>query len=585
MAKKYSNKEIADILRSMAACYEMEDVAFKPAAYERAADSLETLGDDATAILERDGQKALIEVPGIGKSIAGHIQALMDKGDFSEYRSCRARMPEDILELLSIKGLGPKKVKMLHDRLKVETVKDLERAARAGQVASLPGFGKKSEEKILKGLAMLKKAGERHILADVLPLTETLERKLKEIPGVRHAVTAGSVRRRKETIGDLDLVVTAAQPKKTMDHFAGFDEVKEVLERGKRDLTARLSNGMTCDLLIVPDEVFGATLQHFTGSKDHNVVVRRMAAEKGLKLNEYGLWRGKRRLAARTEKDVYRALGLPYIEPELRTASGEIEAALKGKLPDIIPYGSLHGDLQVQTDWADGAASIEDMARAAAALGLEYVAITDHTKTLAMAGGLDERALARQAKEIDRVNAKLADEGLDITVLKGAEVNVLKDGKLDISDTALAKLDFVGTAIHSNFGLSRQEQTNRMIRAMKNPHADAFFHPTGRIIHRREPYEIDMAKVLKAAKTTRTVMEIDAYPNRSDLKDVHVRMAVDLKVKLAIDTDAHHPDHLRYLDLGVAIARRGWAGKKDVINTKKADTLLDWLRTPKSRRK
>jgi len=585
MPKKFTNDEIAEILRAMAACYEMEGVAFKPAAYERAADAIEALGEDAFAILKRDGVKGLIALRGIGPAIAGHIRSLSEKGDFGEYRSCRAKMPEDTLELISIPDLGPKKVKILHERLKIETVKDLERAARSGKVSSLPGFGKKSEEKILKGIALLKQAGERRILADILPLTRTLERKLEAVPGVRRAVTAGSVRRGQETVGDLDMVVTTSRPGKAMDAFAGFDEVKAVLERGDRNLAALLKNDMTCDLLIVPDEVFGAALQHFTGSKDHNVIVRKMAGDKGLKLNEYGLWRGTRRLAARTEKDVYRALGLPYIEPELRVAAGEIEAALAGKLPDLIDYGSVRGDLQIQTDWTDGSASIEDMARAAMARGLEYIAVTDHTRTLFMAGGLDERGLSKQAKEIDHINAKLKMEGADFTILKGAEVNIMKDGKLDISDFALEKLDFVGAAIHSSFRLTREEQTERMIRAMKNPHVEAIFHPTGRIIHRRDPYDIDIEKILKAAKTTGTALEIDAYPTRSDLRDVHVRMAVKAGVRLIIDTDAHHPDHLDYLDYGVTIARRGWAEKRDVVNTKDAASLLKWLNTAKTGRR
>jgi len=585
MPRKFTNAEIADIMRLMAVCYEMEGVAFKPAAYERAADAIAALGEDATLMLKQGGTKELMEIDGVGPAIADHIKSLSEKGDFKEYRSCRSRMPEDALELISIPDLGPKKVKTLYDRLKIETVKDLERAARTGKVSSLPGFGKKSEEKILKGIAMLKQAGERRILADILPLTRELERKLEAAPGVKRAVTAGSVRRRQETVGDLDLVVTASQPKKAMDAFAGFDEVREILERGDRNLTALLKNGMTCDLLIVPDEVFGAALQHFTGSKDHNVVVRKMAGDKGLKLNEYGLWRGARRLAAGTEENVYRALGLPYIEPELRTASGEIEAALADRLPDLINYGSVRGDLQVQTDWTDGSSSIEDMARAAMKRGLEYIAVTDHTKTLFMAGGLDEKKLAKQAKEIDGLNAKLVQEGAKFTLLKGAEVNIMKDGKLDISDAALAKLDFVGAAIHSSFRLSRVQQTERMIRAMKNPHVDAIFHPTGRIIHRRDPYDIDIEKILKAAKTTGTALEIDAYPSRSDLRDAHVRLAVKHGVKLVIDTDAHHPDHLDYLDYGVAIARRGWAKKRDVVNTKDAAALQSWLAVPKKDRR
>jgi DNA polymerase (family 10) len=333
--------------------------------------------------------------------------------------------------------------------------------------------------------------------------------------------------------------------------------------------------------MVVPDDTYGAILHHFTGNKDHNILLRLLAKKKGLMLNEFGLFKGKKRIASRTEEEIYAGLGLPFIEPELRTGGGEIEAAVAGTLPKLIPYGAIRGDLQVQTSWTDGAASIEKMAEAAKKLGLDYMAVTDHTKALAMTGGLDEKALAKQGKEIDALNRKHA----NFTILKGSECDILKDGSMDLNDAALASLDFVGASIHSFFKLTGKEQTARMITAMKNPHVDAIFHPTGRKINKRPPYDIDILEVLKAAKATGTLMEIDAYPDRSDLRDEHVRMAVKLGVKLLIDTDAHHPSHLEWMDLGVAIARRGWAEKKDVLNTRPLKDLLKWLQTPKPQRR
>ena len=404
------------------------------------------------------------------------------------------------------------------------------------------------------------------------------------MPGVRHAVVAGSIRRRQETIGDIDILVTTSQPEKVMAVFTGFPDVKEVLEHGPTKTTVRLQNGCQADVRVIADESFGAALQYFTGSKEHNVVVRKMAIAKGLKLNEYGIWRGAKRLASKTEEDIYEVLGLPIMPPEIRTESGEIEAAKAGKLPSLIPYGSIRGDLQTQTDWTDGESSIEKMSEAAMSLGLEYIAITDHTRTLAMTGGLDEKKLAKQGLAIDALNEKFAAAGKKFRILKGSEVNILKDGSLDIADEALKKLDVVGAAAHSHFNLSRQEQTARVIGAMKNPHLDILFHPTGRIIGRREPIDLDIEAVIKAAKATGTALEIDSYPDRSDLRDAHVRMAVKLGVKLVIDTDAHETSHLDYLDLGVAIARRGWAAKSDVLNTRPLAKLSEWLKKPKGKR-
>ena len=467
----------------------------------------------------------------------------------------------------------------------MRTLNDLKRAAESGRISALPGFGRKTEEKILRGIKILRQTGDRRLLGDVLHVARHLEMEVSTLPGVQRAAMAGSVRRRRETVGDFDLVVTSRQPKKTMDALVDFPDVKKVLERGDRNIMLQMKNKMTCDVIVVPDEVFGAALQHFTGNKDHNVEIRKLAAEKGLKLNEYGLWRGKKKLAAKNEKDIYRALGLPYIEPEMRTATGEIEAARNNRLPDPLPYGSVRGDLQVQTDWTDGTASIENMAEAALVDGLEYIAVTDHTKALAMVGGLDARGLARQGKEIDRVNADLKQRGKNFFVFKAAEVNILKDGSLDVPDSALKKLDLAGAAIHINFNLPKKEQTERLIRAMKNPHIDLIFHPTGRVIGRREPIALDMERLLRAAKETGTVMEINAYPDRSDLNAAHVRLALKMGVKLAINTDAHRPEHFRFMELGEAIARAGWAEKKHVINTKTAEALRSWLAKPKSQRR
>ncbi len=397
-------------------------------------------------------------------------------------------------------------------------------------------------------------------------------------------MVAGSIRRRQETIGDIDILVTTGEPERVMEKFIGLPETAEVLEHGPTKTAVRLANGMQADLRVIPEASFGAALQYFTGSKEHNVLTRKLAAAKGLKLNEYGLWKGKKSVAAGTETEVYRAIGLEYIEPELRTASGEIEAAAAGRLPRLIPYGSIRGDLQVQTDWTDGSHSVADMAEAAQRRGLEYLAVTDHTQALAMVGGLDEKKLARQGREIDALNARLARSGAKFRVLKGSEVDILRDGSLDLDDEALKKLDFVGASVHSLFRLSRAEQTARVIKAMRNPHVDAIFHPTGRVLNQRDAYDLDMEEVIKAAKATGTALEIDAYPNRLDLKDTHVRLAVAAGVKLIIDSDAHRPEHFGFLDLGVATARRGWASKKDVLNTVSYKDLKKWLDKAKDKR-
>lgn len=580
-----TNSDYAALLREAALYYEMFDVPFRPQAYERAAEAVEGNTEDVDAALARGGRKALDEIPGVGPAIAEHLEEAARRGSFKELDQFRRRVPVDLPALTAVEGVGPKTALALWRGLKVTGLDGLERAARTGKIARLPHFGEKTQAAILKAVERRRHAGSRKILGYVLPVAERLSQLLAAAPGVKRAAVAGSVRRRQETVGDFDFIVTTARPEAAIDAVAAFPEVAEVMERGKTKLAVRLKSGMSVDVRVVPDAVFGAALQHFTGSKEHNVALRRLALERGLKLNEYGLWRGRRRLACRTEEEVYRALGLDYIEPELRTATGEIEAAAAGRLPRLIPYGAVRGDLQVQTDWSDGVASVEAMAEAARALGREYVAVTDHTKALGMAHGLDERRLARQGALIDKLNAEYAAARKNFRVLKGAEVNILKDGRLDITDTALAKLDFVGVAVHGAFSLPRAEQTERIIRALKNPHVDCLFHPTGRLLGAREPYDLDMAAVLKAAKATGTAVEIDAFPDRSDLRDAHVRAAVKLGVKLLVDTDAHAPEHLAYLRLGEAIARRGWARTSDVLNTRPLAALKKWLAAPKAKRR
>ncbi|HTK05204.1 MAG TPA: helix-hairpin-helix domain-containing protein, partial [Candidatus Eisenbacteria bacterium] len=531
----FSNREIADRMREMGAFYEMENVMFKPQAYERAADSIAASDLSAVSLFQLEGAKGLRRIPGVGEGIAGHIKGLLTKGTFPEYVHFKKKYPFDVLAITSIEGIGPKTALAMFKALRVRTLKDLERAATAGKISTVPHFGAKAEEHILKGLgigakeggrrdrgpALLKKdVGERKILGLILPLALRIEDGLRAVPGVKHALVCGSVRRRQETIGDLDFIVTTSDPEKVMEKFTKFPEVAQVLEHGPTMTTVRLANGMHADVRVVPDESFGAAIQYFTGDKDHNIVVRKMAIKKKLMLNEYGIWRGKKMLASRTEEDVYKVLGLPYIEPEIRTNSGEIEAAMERKLPDLIRYGAIRGDLQVQTTWTDGAATIETMAAAAKRLGYEYMAVTDHTKALAMTGGLDEKKLAKQGKAIDALNEKLK----GITVLKGSECDILKDGSLDLDDRALAALDVVGASVHSHFRLSRSQQTARVIAAMKNPNVDVIFHPTGRKINKRDPIDVDMPALLKAAKSTGTAMEVDSYPDRSDLKDTHVRM-------------------------------------------------------------
>jgi DNA polymerase (family 10) len=570
-----TNAEVAARLREMALFLDMTSVPFKPRAYEKAAHAIEALDAMVGDLYAAGGVKALASLPGVGKGIAERIGEIVRTGTCRDLEELRAATPVNALELTAVDGIGPKMIKALYDELGVRTVADLERAALAGSIRKLPHFGEKTEARILKSIAFLKQGQGRLPLGVVLDVARDIEARLAAVPGVRQVAVAGSIRRRKEMVRDLDFLVVADRPERVTDVFVSLPEVVHVHGKGSTKTLVRLRGGMDADLRVVPPECWGAALNYFTGAKAHNVALRRLAIAKGWKLNEYGLFEGERAIAGCTEEEIYEALGLAYVPPELREDSGEIECARSGRLPRLIEPGALRGDVQIQTTWSDGANSIEEMIAAARARGLEYIAITDHTGSLAMMGA-DDGKLRQQIAAIERLNAQL---GGGFRVLTGAEVNIAKDGSLDVSDELLAQLDVVGVAVHSHFTLSRSEQTQRLIRAMENPHADILFHPTGRLLARREPYDIDIDAVIAAARRTGTVLEIDAFPDRMDLKDEHVRKTIAAGVPLVVDSDAHSVAQLRYPDdYGIPIARRGWATADDVLNTLPVEQFLGRLK-------
>ena len=573
-----TNEIIANILKNIGIYLEMENISFKPRAYEKAAEVIDGLSDDVKEIYKKGGLKALEDLPGIGVSIAEHIEELLKTGRLKYYENLKKKMPVDLEDLKSIEGLGPKTIKILYKKLKIKDIKDLEKAVKAGKIRNLSGFGIKSEENISKGIEFLKKTSGRFVLGFIMPLINEIESRLKKLKEVDRITVAGSVRRKKETIGDADFLIISDNPKPVMDFFINMPEVAQVFAHGKTKSAVKMKNGLDVDLRVLSEKSYGAALNYFTGSKDHNVELRGIAIKNGYKLNEYGLFKGKKQIAGRTEEELYKALGLRYIEPELREMRGEIKASKSGKLPDLIGYEDLRGDLQVQSNWTDGAHSIEEMAKAAMAMGLEYIAITDHTKRLAMTHGLDEKRIQKQWQGIDKINKGFRVRGLGFRILKGTECDILKDGSMDLPDKILAKCDVVGASVHSLFNLSKKDQTQRIKRAMSNSNVDIIFHPTGRVINKRDAYDIDMEEIIKHAKKTKTILEINAFPDRADLKDEYIKKCVEMGVKMAIDSDAHSIDHLKYLEYGIAQARRGWAEKKNIINAWPLEKMLNLLK-------
>jgi DNA polymerase (family X) len=557
------NSELSKILNQIAIFLEMEDVQFKPRAYEKAARSIEALEEEIEEIYSRGGVDALMEIPGIGQSIAEKIEELIKTGKLEYYENLREKVPVDLDSLSGIEGLGPKKIYLLWKELGIKNLDDLERACLDHKVSKLTGFHEKSEQNILRGIAFARRTKGRFILGFTLPLIRDLERRLQSFPDVDKALVGGSVRRMKETIGDLDFLVVSKEPEKVMDYFASLPEVTDVLGKGNTKSSVRLKTGIQADVRVIPEESYGAALQYFTGNKDHNIALRRIAQEKGWKLSEYGIFKGKKMIAGRTEKEVYEKLGLTWMPPEIRENKGELEAAAENRLPHLLGYNDLKGDLQVHSNWTDGSNTIKEMALEAKRYGLQYIVISDHSKSLAMTGGLDEKMIEKQGKEIEKLNQEL--EG--IRILKGVELNILKDGALDISDRTLEGLDFVGAAVHSHFNLERREMTDRILKAIENPNVDILYHPTARQLQRREPVEMDLERVIQTAKDTGTILDVDSYPDRLDLKDEHVREAVELGARLGISSDSHTKINFHFLELGIAQARRGWAPAQSIVNT------------------
>jgi len=594
------NGEIAKIFSELASFYEMIEDRFRARAYDRGATLVENMASDLTDIYKKQGLKGLEELSGIGKGMAEKIEEYVKTGRIKELDKLKKKMPVDLDELVAIEGLGPKGVATLYKKLKIKSLKDLEKAAKSGKISKLEGFGKTSEKNILEGIEFVKKNTGRMLLGYVWPRVQELIGDFRKMKEVIEISEAGSLRRRKETIGDIDMLISidGARPKgarlapttrsaeaearrevgaakKVIDYFVNMPDIIKVWGRGPTKASIRVKGNFDMDLRVVPKESWGAALQYFTGNKAHNIKVRQIAIDKGLKLNEYGVYKGKKKIAGKTEEEVYEAIGLNYLEPELREDTGEIEILKKKKsLPKIIEYGSLLGDLQVQTNWTDGKHSIGEMANEAKRLGLKYIAITDHTKSLAMTGGADEKKLLRQMEEIDKLNKKIR----GIKILKGAEVNILKDGSLDIRDDVLAKLDVVGVSVHSLFKMSKRDMTERIVRAISNPNVDILFHPTGRLIQKRPAYDIDIERVIKEAVKTHTILEINAFPLRLDLRDEHIRMGVEAGAKFVINSDAHNKEHFKYLEFGIAQARRGWVTAGDVINTLPVKQFLEKLK-------
>jgi len=572
------NLELTKIFNDMARFLRADGVAFKPYAYERAALSLESLNRDVGDIYREGGIKSLLDISGVGKAIADHIEEYLRTGKIKHYEDFKKKLPLKLDDLVRVEGMGVRKAKILYQKLGIKDLKDLEKAAKAHKIAPLFGFGEKTEKNILQGLEFLKRDRGRFLIHEILPTARAVVEKLKKLKEVDQISLAGSTRRRKETIGDVDILVVSKNSAKVMDYFVKLDGVEKVWAKGGTKASIRMREGFDMDLRIVKKESYGSALQYFTGNKDHNIVTRKIAIEKGLKLSEYGLFRGKKMIAGKTEADVYRAIGLPFIEPELRENGGEIEAALNNKLPKLVELKDIKGDLHCHTFLSDGENSIEDMVKAAEDLGYEYIGISDHTRSLGVAGGIDEKKLLAQDEEIKNIREKLKKQGKNITILHGCEANILRDGSIDIKDEVLKKLDYVIASVHSLMKMDKKEMTARLEKAMQNPNVDIVGHPTGRIVGQRDEYQVDFDRVFKTAKETGTVLEISASI-RLDLRDLYIRRAKNEGIKMIINTDAHQKEQLDLMEYGVSQARRGWAEKSDIINTLPVEKLLKYFKT------
>lgn len=557
------NADIAKVFEEIADLLEIQgENPFRIRAYRNASRLIEGLGVSISEMIEKN--EDLTELPGIGKDLAGKINEIVATGTCEALEKLRKQLPPTLTTLLRIPGLGPKRVQTLYRELDIGTPEQLYAAAHEGKISALPHFGEKIETTILQAMEKHVEKEARFKLATAAQYAEPLKSYLETIPGVNRVVIAGSYRRAKETVGDIDVLVTARRGSPVMDRFTEYDEVEQILSKGPTRSTVKLRCGLQVDLRFVPQASFGAALHYFTGSKAHNIAIRRLGQQKRLKINEYGVFRGTKRITGETEESVFRSVDLPFIPPEMRENRGEIEAARAGKLPRLVEVGDIRGDLHVHTNTTDGHNTLKEMVEAAAMRGYEYVAITEHSRRVTVAKGLDPQRLRKQIDEIDRLNEKR----LGITVLKGIEVDILEDGKLDLPDSVLSELDLVVCAVHSKFDLPKGRQTERVLRAMDNRYFTILAHPTGRLIQERGPLELDMLKVIRKARERGCFLELNAHPERLDLLDVYCQMARDEGVAIAVSTDAHSTRDYDYMKYGIGQARRGWLEAKDVLNTK-----------------
>jgi len=560
------NYEIAQILYQIADILEILKVEWKPNAYRKAARTIEAMPEDVYEIYKKN---ELEKIPGVGIHIAGKIKEILETGSLKYLDKLKKETPFDYEGLMSIEGMGPKKVMALYQKLKIKTLKDLEKAAKHHKIRELFGFGEKTEESILKNIELARTKKKRILLGTALPIAEEIVSGLKKYCiDIKYA---GSLRRMKETIGDIDILACSENPEKV---FEEFSKSGEVIVKGSTKCTIRLNTGFHVDLRIVKPESFGSALQYFTGSQTHNIALRRIAISKGYKLSEYGLFSGAKQTAGSYEKDVYTKLGLQYIEPELRENAGEIEHALKNTLPELVSYNDIKGDMQVHTNWSDGENTVQEMVKAAAAMKYKYIAVTDHAGNLKIANAMNETRLKKQAKEIEKIQKKFP----QIKILKGAEVEILKNGSLGVKNSVLKELDVVIGAVHSYFKMPEKEMTQRIVNAMSNEYINILAHPTGRKIMQKLPYGFDFEKIIEASKKYSVFMEINSWPERLDLSDINARKAMERGCRLFVNTDSHSVQNLNLIRFGIAQARRAWAEKKDILNTLDYEKLVRVLK-------
>ena len=555
------NQLVAQILNEVADMLDMQGVEFKPRAYRRAARTIESLAEPIEKVYTKG---KLEDLPGVGEAIAKKIGEIIETGSLKYRDELKAKTPVDLEGILAVEGIGPKTAGLLFKRLGIRSLDDLERAAKDHKIREIKRLGPKTEENILNSIQLAKTRKGRTLLGDALPVAEEICQHLRSSEkGETHVEAAGSLRRMKETIGDVDILAASLHPIPLSEAFTSMSGVRKVLEKGEAKSSILLESNLQVDLRIVDEQSFGSALMYFTGSKDHNIALRKLAISKGLKLNEYGLFKGNERVASHTEGEVYKRLGLDYIPPELREDHGEVNAAINHELPDLIPFDAIQGDLQMHTKWSDGKESIEDMARAAKALGYSYIAITDHYSTMPIVNGLNELRLRGQMKEIDHVNEKVG----GVRVLKGAEVDIAPDGTLKGEKALLNELDLVVASVHGTFKQTKKEMTQRLVTTMESGLVNIIGHPTSRKINEKNPCEMDFDQIFEASKRTGTYLEINSSPHRLDLDDANANLALKAGCKLAINTDAHDSDELRNIRFGIGVARRGWLKRDDVINT------------------